>query len=31
MIKELGGKVASIWDGLRPVTKQMLVGDSQGR
>jgi hypothetical protein len=26
MIKELGGKVASIWDGLRPVTKQMLVG-----
>jgi len=26
MIKEFGGKVASIWDGLRPVTKQMLVG-----
>jgi hypothetical protein len=26
MIKELGGKVASVWDGLRPVTKQMLVG-----
>ena len=26
MIKELGGKVASVWEGLRPVTKQMLVG-----
>ena len=26
MIKEFGGKVASVWDGLRPVTKQMLVG-----
>jgi hypothetical protein len=26
MIKELGGTVASVWDGLRPVTKQMLVG-----
>jgi hypothetical protein len=25
-IKELGGKVASVWDGLRPVTKKMLVG-----
>jgi hypothetical protein len=26
-IKEFGGKVASIWDGLRPVTQQMLVGE----
>jgi hypothetical protein len=26
MIKEFGGKVARVWDGLRPVTKQMLVG-----
>lgn len=26
MIKQFGGKVASVWDGLRPVTKQMLVG-----
>ncbi|HEV7700650.1 MAG TPA: hypothetical protein VGO43_10520 [Pyrinomonadaceae bacterium] len=26
MIKEFGGKVASIWEGLRPVTKKMLVG-----
>lgn len=25
-IKEFGGKVASVWDGLRPITKQMLVG-----
>ena len=25
-IKEFGGKVASVWDGLRPVTRQMLVG-----
>jgi len=25
-IKELGGKVASVWDGLRPVTKKMLAG-----
>lgn len=25
-IKDFGGKVASVWDGLRPVTKQMLVG-----
>ena len=23
-IKELGGKVASVWDGLRPITKKML-------
>lgn len=26
MIKEFGGKVESIWEGLRPVTKNMLVG-----
>ncbi|MFL6373885.1 MAG: hypothetical protein ACJ73D_04375 [Pyrinomonadaceae bacterium] len=26
MIKEFGGKVASVWEGLRPVTKKMLVG-----
>ncbi len=26
MIKDLGGRVASIWDGLRPVTKKMLEG-----
>jgi hypothetical protein len=25
-IKEFGGKVASIWEGLRPVTKKLLVG-----
>jgi hypothetical protein len=25
-IKEFGGKIASIWDTLRPVTKKMLVG-----
>jgi hypothetical protein len=25
-IKEFGGKVLSIWEGLRPVTKKMLVG-----
>ena len=29
MIKEFGGKVASVWDGLRPVTKKMLVGALQ--
>src|SRR5258708_28720552 len=27
MIKEFGGRVASIWEGLRPVTKKMLVGE----
>src|SRR5258707_9528841 len=26
MIKEFGGQVASIWEGLRLVTKKMLVG-----
>ena len=25
-INEIGGRVASVWDGLRPVTKKMLVG-----
>lgn len=29
MIKELGGRVASVWDGLRPMTKKMLVGALQ--
>jgi len=26
MIKDLGAKVANVWEGLRPVTKKMLVG-----
>lgn len=26
MIKEFGGTVASVWEGLRPITKKMLVG-----
>ncbi|MFN6963908.1 MAG: hypothetical protein ACK4S4_09095 [Pyrinomonadaceae bacterium] len=25
MIKELGGRVASVWDGLRPVTQKLLT------
>jgi hypothetical protein len=25
-IKDLGGRVASVWDGLRPVTRKMLEG-----
>ena len=29
MIKEFGGTVASIWEGLRPITKKMLVGALQ--
>ena len=29
MIKEFGGRVASVWDGLRPMTKKMLVGALQ--
>ena len=29
MIKELGGRVASVWEGLRPNTKKMLVGALQ--
>ncbi len=28
-IKEIGGTVATVWDGLRPVTKKMLVGAMQ--
>jgi len=28
-INEFGGRVASVWDGLRPVTKKMLVGALQ--
>jgi hypothetical protein len=26
MIKEFGGRVASVWEGLRPMTKKMVVG-----
>lgn len=29
MIKEFGGRVASVWDGLRPVTQKMLVSALQ--
>ena len=29
MIKEFGGRVASVWDGLRPMTRKMLVGALQ--
>ena len=29
MIKEFGGKVESVWEGLRPVTKSMLEGALQ--
>lgn len=29
MIKEFGGTVASVWEGLRPITKKMLVGALQ--
>ena len=25
MIKDLGGRIASVWDGLRPITREMLV------
>ncbi len=28
-INEIGGRVASVWEGLRPVTKRMLVGALQ--
>lgn len=31
MIKEFGGKVATIWEGLRPHTQKMLVGAMQGK
>jgi len=27
MIKDLGGRVATVWETLRPVTKKMLVGE----
>ncbi len=26
MIKDLGARVNSVWEGLRPLTKKMLVG-----
>ncbi len=26
MIKDFGGHIATVWDGLRPMTKKMLVG-----
>lgn len=29
MIKEFGGRVASVWEGLRPMTRKMLVGALQ--
>ena len=29
MIKEFGGRVAIVWDGLRPMTRKMLVGALQ--
>ncbi len=29
MIKDFGGRVASVWEGLRPITKKMLVGAMQ--
>src|SRR5438477_12142665 len=28
-IKEFGGRIASIWEGLRPMTRKMLVGALQ--
>lgn len=28
-MKEFGGRVASVWEGLRPVTRKMLVGAMQ--
>jgi hypothetical protein len=30
-IKDLGGQIESVWDGLRPLTKQMLVGALQAK
>ncbi|MBK9215333.1 MAG: hypothetical protein IPM59_06985 [Chloracidobacterium sp.] len=30
-IKEFGGKIATIWEGLRPNTQKMLVGAMQGK
>lgn len=29
MIKDFGGRIASVWEGLRPMTKTMLVGALQ--
>src|SRR4051812_20468644 len=29
MIKDFGGRIASVWDGLRPMTRNMLVGALQ--
>jgi len=26
MIKDLGSRIASVWEGLRPITREMLVG-----
>jgi hypothetical protein len=26
MIKDLGGRIATVWEGLRPITREMLVG-----
>ena len=28
-IKDFGGQVASVWEGLRPMTRKMLVGALQ--
>ena len=28
-IKDFGGRIASVWEGLRPVTRNMLVGALQ--
>lgn len=30
MFHEIGGNVASVWEGLRPITKKILVGALQG-
>jgi hypothetical protein len=29
MIKDFGGRIASVWEGLRPMTRKMLVGALQ--
>ena len=29
MIKDFGGQIASVWEGLRPMTRNMLVGALQ--
>ena len=31
MIKDLGARVESVWEGLRPITKKMLVGALQAK